>query len=96
MDEILLLFVLTFGFLVQALLGTYQCTEIPGQFVWRAGVLTEAVLKGHWIVLEDLDLAPMEVVSALAPLLQTSTLSLPGHGDLLHAVPGFQIFATQR
>ncbi|XP_076466261.1 midasin-like [Babylonia areolata] len=80
----------------KALLGTYQCTEIPGQFVWRAGVLTEAVTKGYWVLLEDLDHAPMEVVSTLAPLLHTSTLSLPGHGDLIQAAPGFQLFATQR
>nr|KAG5703293.1 hypothetical protein BaRGS_025535 [Batillaria attramentaria] len=80
----------------QALLGTYQCTEVPGQFVWHAGVLTEAVTQGHWVLLEDLDHAPMEVVSTLAPLLQTSTLSLPGHGDIVRAAPGFQLFATQR
>ncbi|KAK7492084.1 hypothetical protein BaRGS_00016748 [Batillaria attramentaria] len=80
----------------KALLGTYQCTEVPGQFVWHAGVLTEAVTQGHWVLLEDLDHAPMEVVSTLAPLLQTSTLSLPGHGDIVRAAPGFQLFATQR
>ena len=84
------------SFALQALLGTYQCTEVPGQFVWRPGVLTEAVTKGYWVLLEDLDHAPMEVVSTLAPLLQTSTLAVPGHGDIIHAAPGFQLFATQR
>ena len=48
------------------------------------------------MLLEDLDHAPMEVVSTLAPLLQTSTLALPGHGDIIQAAPGFQLFATQR
>lgn len=23
------------------LLGSHQCTDVPGEFVWRAGVLTE-------------------------------------------------------
>lgn len=27
------------------LLGGYQCTEIPGQFIWRPGVLTQVISK---------------------------------------------------
>lgn len=26
------------------LLGTYQCTDIPGEFVWKPGVLTQVCL----------------------------------------------------
>ena len=26
------------------LLGTYQCTEIPGEFVWKPGVLTQVYI----------------------------------------------------
>jgi len=81
---------------VQALLGTYMCTEVPGEFVWRPGVLTQAVTRGHWVLLEDVDHAPMEVVTLLLPLLESGTLTLPGHGDTVHAAPGFHLFATQR
>jgi len=80
----------------QALLGTYCCTEVPGEFVWRAGVLTQAVRLGSWLLLEDIDHAPMEVISTLLPLLETGTLSVPGHGDTLRPAPGFHLFATQR
>ncbi|XP_070579649.1 LOW QUALITY PROTEIN: midasin-like [Ptychodera flava] len=80
----------------KALLGTYRCTDVPGEFVWQAGALTQAVTQGHWILLEDIDYAPMDVVSVLVPLLESNTLSIPGHGDTIRAVPGFQLFASQR
>ncbi|KAJ8314873.1 LOW QUALITY PROTEIN: hypothetical protein KUTeg_007023 [Tegillarca granosa] len=59
-----------------ALLGTYQCTDIPGEFVWQPGVLTRAVTEGHWVLLEDIDCAPMDVVSILLPLLERNILLL--------------------
>ena len=81
---------------LQALLGTYRCTDIPGEFVWQAGSLTQAITQGHWILLEDIDYAPMDVISVLIPILESGTLSLPGHGDEIKAAPGFRLFATQR
>ncbi|XP_022106859.1 midasin-like [Acanthaster planci] len=80
----------------KALIGTYRCTDIPGEFVWQPGALTQAVTGGHWIILEDIDYAPMDVISVLVPLLEAGSLSLPGHGDVVRAAPGFQLFATQR
>lgn len=44
------------------LLGMYRCTDVPGEFVWQPGTLTQAVTKGHWILLEDIDYAPLDVV----------------------------------
>lgn len=40
----------------------YRCTDVPGEFVWQPGTLTQAVTKGHWILLEDIDYAPLDVV----------------------------------
>lgn len=48
------------------------------------------------MLLEDIDYAPMDVVSILIPLLESKTLSVPGHGNVVKAAPGFQLFATQR
>lgn len=50
-------------FVSQMLLGMYRCTDIPGKFVWQPGTLTQAVSKGQWILLEDIDHAPLDVVS---------------------------------
>ncbi|XP_032235337.2 midasin-like isoform X2 [Nematostella vectensis] len=80
----------------KSLLGTYVCTDTPGEFVWQPGTLLRAVIHGHWVLLEDIDYAPMDVVSLLIPLLESRTLSVPGHGNVVKAVPGFQLFATQR
>lgn len=73
-----------------------MCTDTPGEFTWRAGPLLQAVQAGHWILLEDIDLAPMDVISVLIPLLESLTLSVPAHGNAVKASPGFQLFATQR
>ncbi|UYV67754.1 mdn1 [Cordylochernes scorpioides] len=81
---------------VQMLIGGYCCTNIPGEFVWRPGPLTQAMEKGRWLVLEDVDLAPMDVVSLLVPVLQSNTLVLPGRSQPLRAAPGFHLLATKR
>jgi midasin len=79
----------------KVLLGSYVVTDIPGQFRWVPGALTTAVAEGRWIVVEDIDLAPNEVLSVLIPLLEKRELFIPGRGEVIPAAPGFQIFATQ-
>ncbi|XP_049753260.1 midasin [Elephas maximus indicus] len=78
------------------LLGMYRCTDVPGEFVWQPGALTQAATNGHWILLEDIDYAPLDVVSMLIPLLENGELLIPGRGDSLKVAPGFQFFATRR
>ena len=79
----------------KALIGSYCCSEIPGEFVWRPGILTRAVKEGRWLLLEDIDCAPMDVVSVLIPLLESRILYIPEKGNI-QASPDFQLFATQR
>ncbi|CAB1342786.1 unnamed protein product [Coregonus sp. 'balchen'] len=78
------------------LLGMYRCTDIPGKFVWQPGTLTQAVSKGHWILLEDIDHAPLDVISVLLPLMENKKLMIPGREDCIEVAPGFQFFATRR
>uniref|UniRef100_A0A8C0ELF2 Midasin n=1 Tax=Bubo bubo TaxID=30461 RepID=A0A8C0ELF2_BUBBB len=80
----------------KTLLGMYRCTDVPGEFVWQPGTLTQAVTKGHWILLEDIDYAPLDVISMLIPLLEKRELLIPGRGDCLKVASGFQFFATRR
>eukprot|EP00976_Prorocentrum_cordatum_P102061 1192896-Prorocentrum_minimum.AAC.3 len=54
-----------------------------------------AVARGMWVVIEDIDLAPFEVLAALAPLLEERQLYLPGQGLTLEAAPGFQLLGTE-
>eukprot|EP01116_Phalansterium_solitarium_P008707 TRINITY_DN2266_c0_g2_i3.p1 TRINITY_DN2266_c0_g2~~TRINITY_DN2266_c0_g2_i3.p1 ORF type:complete len:1859 (-),score=760.71 TRINITY_DN2266_c0_g2_i3:142-5718(-) len=76
------------------LLGTYVCSDVPGEFKWQPGALTQAVMQGRWIVIEDIDLAPLDVISILIPLLETRRLFIPGRGEV-QAHNEFQLFGTQ-
>jgi midasin (ATPase involved in ribosome maturation) len=78
------------------LLGTFTCTAVPGEFVWLPGLLTKCVLAGHWIVLEDVDSAPSDVISLLLPLVKSRTLNIPGYNEAIPASPGFKLFLTKR
>ncbi|KAJ1566126.1 AAA ATPase midasin, partial [Nowakowskiella sp. JEL0078] len=77
------------------LLGSYVCTPTPGIFAWLPGILTQAVTNGHWVLFEDIDLSPPDILSVLIPLLESNSLFIPGRGEKIQAKSGFQIFATR-
>lgn len=78
------------------LLGTYTSGEKPGSFQWRSGVLTTAVKEGKWVLVEDIDKAPTEVLSILLTLLEKRELSIPSRGEVIRAHSGFQLISTIR
>nr|XP_022918861.1 midasin [Onthophagus taurus] len=78
------------------LLGTYRCTDIPGEFIWQPGVLTQAVMDGSWLLLEDIDSASIDIASLLSGLLENGYLTVPGYRDYVPIKQGFQLFVTQR
>ena len=52
--------------------------------------------SGLWLCLEDIDTAPMDVISLLVALVETRGLALPGSGRAVKQAAGFQLFVTQR
>ena len=78
----------------KSLLGAYVVGAAPGEFRWRPGALTRAVEAGRWVVIEDVDQAPHEVLAALAPLLEERRLYVPGRGESIDAADGFQLVGT--
>lgn len=78
------------------LLGQYRCTDVPGEFVWQAGVLTQAVMNGYWLLLEDLDSCTQDVCMLLTNLLENNFLTVPGFRDCIQISTGFQLFITLR
>lgn len=76
------------------LLGTYTSGEKPGSFQWRSGVLTTAVKEGKWVLVEDIDKAPTEVLSILLVLLEKRELNIPSRGEVIKAHSGFQLIST--
>ena len=45
-----------------------------GRLVFREGALVTAVRRGHWLVLDELNLAPSEVLEALNRCARSSRL----------------------
>lgn len=78
------------------LLGQYHCTDVPGEFVWQPGVLTQAVMNGYWLLLEDLDQCSQDVCVMLTNFFENNYLSVPGFRDCIQISPGFQLFVTRR
>lgn len=78
------------------LVGLYSTDSKPGSFQWRPGVLTTAVREGRWVLVEDLDRAPTEVLSTLLPLIERKELLVPSRGERIRAASGFRLFATVR
>lgn len=78
------------------LIGTYTSGEKPGTFEWRSGVLTTAVKEGRWVLIEDIDKAPTEVLSILLSLLEKRQLTIPSRGETIKAANGFQLISTVR
>lgn len=80
----------------KTLLGTYTSGTKPGTFEWKNGVLTTAVKEGKWVLIEDIDKAPNEVLSILMGLLEHREITLPSRGEVLKAGNGFQLISTVR
>lgn len=78
------------------LLGQYHCTDVPGEFVWQPGVLTQAVMNGYWLLLEDLDQCSVDVCVMLTNFFENNYLSVPGFRDCIQISSGFQLFVTRR
>ncbi|PKA58467.1 hypothetical protein AXF42_Ash013973 [Apostasia shenzhenica] len=78
----------------KSLIGSYICSEQPGEFKWQPGSLTHAILSGLWVVFEDIDKAPNEVQSIILPLLEGSSSLVTGNGEVISVSESFRLFGT--
>ncbi|CAA0814598.1 Unknown protein, partial [Striga hermonthica] len=78
----------------KTLLGSYVCAEQPGEFRWQPGSLTQAVLNGFWVVFEDIDKAPSDIMAILLPLLEGAITFSTGHGEAVRVNESFRLFST--
>jgi MoxR-like ATPase len=80
---------------LQEYMGAYV-TGTDGKLRFQEGVLVEAVRNGYWIVLDELNLAPSEVLEALNRLLDDNReLFIPETQETVKPHPHFMLFATQ-
>jgi midasin len=80
---------------LQEYLGTYVSGP-DGRLQFQEGVLVKALREGHWIVLDELNLAPTDVLEALNRLLDDNReLLIPETQETVRPHENFMLFATQ-
>ncbi|KAL0578801.1 AAA ATPase midasin [Marasmius crinis-equi] len=81
---------------IQEYLGSYVSDPQTGKLVFTDGLLVRALRNGDWIVLDELNLAPTDVLEALNRLLDDNReLVIPETGEVIKPHPHFMLFATQ-
>lgn len=81
---------------IQEYIGAYQPDPVTGRLVFKDGLLVEALKNGYWLVLDELNLAPSDVLEALNRLLDDNReLFLPETNETIKPHPEFLLFATQ-
>lgn len=80
---------------LQEYVGRYVLRE-DGEIIFQEGLLVKAMRKGYWIILDELNLAPSELLEALNRVLDDNReLYIPETKELIKAHSKFILFATQ-
>ena len=80
---------------LQEYLGTYVSGP-DGKLQYQEGILVQALREGFWIVLDELNLAPTDVLEALNRLLDDNReLFIPETQQVVRPHHNFMLFATQ-
>ncbi|KAK0709105.1 hypothetical protein B0T26DRAFT_720443 [Lasiosphaeria miniovina] len=80
---------------LQEYLGTYV-SDSEGKLRFQEGLLVQAMREGSWIVLDELNLAPTDVLEALNRLLDDNReLLIPETQEIVRPAENFCLFATQ-
>ncbi|KAF2126090.1 midasin [Dothidotthia symphoricarpi CBS 119687] len=80
---------------LQEYLGSY-ISGADGKLTFQEGILVRALREGHWIVLDELNLAPTDVLEALNRLLDDNReLLIPETQEVVRPHDDFMLFATQ-
>ncbi|KAG5638685.1 hypothetical protein H0H81_011065 [Sphagnurus paluster] len=81
---------------IQEYIGSYVSDPQTGKLVFKDGLLVRALRNGDWIVLDELNLAPTDVLEALNRLLDDNReLVIPETQEVVKPHPHFMLFATQ-
>ena len=68
----------------------------PGEFEWKEAEFLKAMQEGHWVLLDEMNLAPQSVLEGLNAVLDhRGTVYVPELGRSFSRHPSFRIFAAQ-
>ncbi|EAL18568.1 hypothetical protein CNBJ2090 [Cryptococcus deneoformans B-3501A] len=68
----------------------------PGEFQWRDAAFLEAMQKGEWVLLDEMNLASQTVLEGLNAVLDhRGTVYIPELGRSFSRHPDFRVFAAQ-
>lgn len=68
----------------------------PGEFTWCDGPLLGAVRNGHWVLLDELNLAGQGILEGLNAVLDhRAEVFIPELGRTFRCPPTFRLFAAQ-
>lgn len=80
---------------LQEYMGSFK-TDVNGVLRFVEGPLVRAVRQGYWLLLDELNLAPPDVLEALNRLLDDNReLVIPDTGEKIKPHQEFMLFATQ-
>lgn len=79
---------------VDDFVGKY--TLLEGRTVWEDGILLQAMKKGHWLIVDEINVALPEILFALHSLLDDDRfVVVAGHdGEIVRPHEDFRFFAT--
>lgn len=68
----------------------------PGEFAWKDAEFLQALQQGHWVLLDEMNLAPQAVLEGLNAVLDhRGTVYIPELGRSFTRHPSFRVFAAQ-
>jgi len=80
---------------IQEYLGGFTSTA-DGTLAFKDGLLVKALREGSWVILDELNLAPSDVLESLNRLLDDNReVFIPETNETIRAHPRFRLFATQ-
>ncbi|OAV87958.1 hypothetical protein PTTG_03235, partial [Puccinia triticina 1-1 BBBD Race 1] len=81
---------------LQEYIGSYATDPETGRLGFKEDALVRALRQGAWVVLDELNLAPSDVLEALNRLLDDNReLVIPQTQEIVKPHPEFMLFATQ-